>query len=370
MPVKSDNFKILRKVLYLSLGILLTASCWAEENDSGKDPKEVSLEELMSVRLVAASVLGIHHTHPTGEWMVSYRYMPMRMAGNLVGTRRVSASEVLQDYMVAPTDMDMNMHMFGLMYAPTDKLTLMGMVPYSRLSMNHVTRMGSGFTTQSEGLGDIQVSALYTFERREHDLLHFDIGVSLPTGSIDERDDTPAGSNQRLPYPMQLGSGTFDPKIGVTYLGALNDWSWGAHTEGIFRVGENSNHYVLGNRYVLEGWGSYRWNRWLSSSVRTTGTFWEHIHGEDDSLNPMMVPTADQEDHSLNPVMVPTADPDLQAGSRLDLSLGLNFFVASHKFFGNRLAVEFTVPLYQSLEGPQLARDWALSLGWQYFWSF
>lgn len=380
MPVKSCNFEenryqqdrsralrptsstqvrrvppILRKALYLSLGILLTAPCWAEDNASGQDPKEVTLEELMSVRLVAANVLGIHHTHPIGEWMASYRYMPMRMMGNRVGTHRVSASEVLQDFMVTPTDMDMGMHMFGLMYAPSNKLTLMTMVPYSRLSMNHLTRMGSRFTTQSDGLGDIQVSALYTFERQEHDLFHFDIGLSVPTGSIDKRDDTPAGPNQRLPYPMQLGSGTFDPKIGITYLGAMNEWSWGAHAAGIFRVGENSMHYTLGNRYVLEGWGSYRLNRWLSSSVRTTSTIWEHIHGADPSLNPMMVPTA---------------VPDLQSGNRLELSLGLNFFVASHKFFGNRLAAEFTVPLYQSLEGPQLERDWALSLGWQYFWSF
>ena len=41
---------------------------------------------------------------------------------------------------------------------------------------------------------------------------HFALGLSLPTGSInDNRDTTPASSSARLGYKMQNGSGTFDP---------------------------------------------------------------------------------------------------------------------------------------------------------------
>ncbi|MBO6658950.1 MAG: hypothetical protein JJ934_18805, partial [Pseudomonadales bacterium] len=50
------------------------------------------------------------HTHHKGEWMLSYRYMLMRMEDNRDGTKRLDESEVLisgtGDYRVAPTDMD------------------------------------------------------------------------------------------------------------------------------------------------------------------------------------------------------------------------------------------------------------------------
>ncbi|MEK6223287.1 MAG: hypothetical protein N2A97_00300 [Thermodesulfobacteriales bacterium] len=95
------------------------------------------------------------HTHHAGGLMLSYRYMYMSMDGNRIGTNRVSNQRVLQDFMVTPTDMDMQMHMFGLMYAPTDYITLMGMIPYVKKSMNHLTRSGVRFKTESEGLGDI-----------------------------------------------------------------------------------------------------------------------------------------------------------------------------------------------------------------------
>ena len=66
---------------------------------------DLSLEELANIRLTATSVMGIHHTHPKREWMVSYMRMQSRMAGNRSGTARLSDNEVLNDFMVAPTSM-------------------------------------------------------------------------------------------------------------------------------------------------------------------------------------------------------------------------------------------------------------------------
>ena len=350
--VLSRVFVIVAKTLFLWV---LTAPCWAGDNAEEGGSADASLEELLNIRLVSSGILGIHHTHPKGEWMISYRYMTMRMAGNRIGSDRVTDSEVLRDYMVAPTDMNMDMHMVGVMYAPTQDLTVMGMVPYLNSSMNHVTRMGDRFATESEGLGDVKFSALYTFYQAEDYRLHLDAGVSFPTGSIDEKGNTPAGANQRLPYPMQLGSGTYDPNIGITYLAERNNLSWGGRGGGVFRLGRNSRDYRLGNHYVLDAWAGYRWSRWLSSSVRTTSAFWGNIEGADPALNPRMVPTA---------------NPQLRGGKQLDLTLGQYFFVPEGKLFGSRLAVEVMLPLYQSLEGPQLATDWVLSLGWQYIWKF
>ena len=77
--------------------------------------------------------------HAAGEWMLSYRYGRMRMNGNRSGTRRLSSGQVLaQGFGATPVDMDMEMHMFGLMGAPTNWLTAAVMLPYVRNAMDHL----------------------------------------------------------------------------------------------------------------------------------------------------------------------------------------------------------------------------------------
>jgi hypothetical protein len=293
------------------------------------------------------------HAHEKGKWMFSYKYMFMHMDGNRDGTDGLSTGDVLADFMVAPTSMDKSMHMPGVMYAPTQTTTLMAMFPYVRLSMDHKTRSGVDFTTESDGPGDIKLSSIHTVYMKGQNHVHITAGVSIPTGSIDEEDDTPAGADQKLPYTMQLGSGTFDVFPGITYLGQKNDWFWGGRALVTIRLGRNDNGYALGDRYSLTVWGAKRWLDWFSSSVRVEGKKWGNIEGQDDELNP---------------AVVPTADPDRQGGERLDVLFGINAYSDKDKFGGHLLAIEGGLPIYQSLDGPQLEGDWLLSIGWQ--WTF
>ncbi|MEM8614620.1 MAG: transporter [Cyanobacteria bacterium P01_H01_bin.105] len=295
------------------------------------------------------SIMG-DHTHEAGEFMFSYRYMTMEMDGNREGTDSVSTADVLQDFMVTPTQMDMEMHMLGGMYAPTDELTLMVMVPYITKEMDHVTRNGMRFTTNSEGLGDISFGGLYKVLDQNRQRVHLNLGLSVPTGSIEERDATPMGPDQILPYPMQIGSGTFDFSPGVTYLGQAGRWSWGSQVLGKIRVGENDNDYRLGNQLTVDAWGARSWTDWFSTSLRLGGRTWGNISGADDRLNP---------------AVIPTADPDLRAGTQVDLGLGLNFYAPEGALQGARLAAEFNLPLYRNLSGPQLETDFSATVGIQ-----
>ena len=290
------------------------------------------------------------HAHKKGEFMVSYRYMLMNMDGNRDGTNSLSNSEVLQDFMVTPVDMTMQMHMFGAMYAVSDDVTLMAMVPYVSKEMEHLTRMGSRFTTNSEGFGDIKTTALYTIFNQDKQRIHLNLGASFPTGSINERDDTPAGDDQILPYPMQIGSGTFDLLPGITYLGQSEKGSWGAQALTTLRLGKNNNGYRLGNQYQLSGWVARNWTDWLSTSLRLTGKTWGDIDGADDRLNPMMIPTA---------------DPNLRSGTQINLGFGVNLYAPEGNLQGSRLAMEFELPILRDLDGPQLETDWQLTLGLQ-----
>ena len=300
------------------------------------------------------------HMHVKGEMMFSYRAMRMEMDGMRAGEDDVDPREVTGrmgmpgDYMVSPVNMTMDMHMFGLMYAPSDDVTLMVMAPWIELEMDHVTRMGAEFTTETSGLGDVKLGALLRLADYEkngvHSRWHVTTGFSAPTGSLDEEDDTPAGRAQ-LPYPMQLGSGTWDFRPALTWQGYKQRWNFGAQLSAVLPLeARNDEGYRLGNRYELTQWLAWSLNDSFSFSARLISSHWSGIVGERDDLNPGMVSTADTSN---------------SGGQRVDAALGVNYMVRSGALKGNRLALEAQGPLHQDLDGVQLETDWTVTLGWQ-----
>ncbi len=291
------------------------------------------------------------HRHAAGEWMVSYRFMRMEMDGSRDGSDRLTDQVVLaQGFSVTPTSMDMDMHMVGLMYAPTDQVTLMAMIPFLGSTMDHLTGMGGEFTTQSDGLGDIRLGGLIRLAEGEGTSLHLNANLSVPTGSLTERDDTPAGVS-RLPFPMQIGSGTFDLQPGLTFLAQEDDWSWGAQGLHTLRLeDENDEGYRLGSRTDATAWASRKLSDRWSVSLRLAGARWGDIQGDDDTPPP--------------PSFIPTADPKRRSGKRIDAGLGLNLLLSG----GHRVALEALMPVYQDLDGPQLETDLTVVLGYQFAW--
>ena len=315
------------------------------------------------------SVMG-DHTHPEDGWMLSYRYMNMQMDGMRSGTKRVKSQNVFAaNYAVAPENMTMEMHMLGMMYAPTDQLTLMAIANYIDNTMNHrvnpavaeiINGGDSGFTTDSSGSGDIKLSALYRFYLEGKSKAHLGIGFSLPTGSIDEKDDTPAmGGRQRqlLPAPMQLGSGTFDLLPSLTYVQLFTDWSWGAQASGAIRLeSENENNYRLGHKFELINWISYNLSEWLGINGGLSYTYTGELKG-----NQKGVGTAGP----MGRRSVTTAFSDNYGGERIDVIFGINLLKPTGFLKGHRLAFDLRLPLWRDLNGYQLESDSVLTLGWQ-----
>lgn len=292
------------------------------------------------------------HLHAKGEWMVSYRTARMDMQGNRIGSTRISARDTVGtssnpgQFLIAPTRMPMQMHMLGLMHGVTDRITLLGMLRFVDSEMDHLLRNGRTFTTKSAGLGDSQVAALFGIHSSKHHAVHINLGLSLPTGSIKKRDDTPAMSRALLPYPMQLGSGTYDVMPGITYRGSGQTMSWGLQALATLRTSDNDSGYRLGDQRIINGWLVRDFNSRLSLSVGIKYQHWDNIKGQ----NP-----------ALNPALVQTANPQLQAGDRLNASVGANYLFSS----GHRLAIEYSRPVSQNLNGPQLETDSVITLGWQ-----
>ena len=315
------------------------------------------------------------HMHKRGEWMLSYRAMRMDMSGNQIGDSNVSAATIATTVpnrffgaagqpatlRVVPTEMTMDMQMLGAMYAPTDWLTLMAMAQYVEKDMDHTTFSGGAgtavlgtFSTDNEGWGDTRIGGLIRLYENKTHRLHLNMGLSIPTGSLDAMATVlaPSGATPRLrmPYAMQLGTGTYDLLPGLTYTGYQGAWGWGAQYAAEIRLqDENDEGYAWGDKHSLSAWGSYTWAPWISTSLRLTGTSQAQIDG----IDPQIV------------APVQTADPDNYGGETVTLGLGVNLLGQRGTFRDHRLALEASVPVYQKLNGPQMATDWTLMLGWQ-----
>ncbi len=298
------------------------------------------------------SVMG-DHTHHKGEFMFSYRYMTMDMRQLRQGTNDVSSSDAHTNYMVAPIDMIMNMHMLGAMYAPSDKITIMAMANYLENDMNLQMRNGNQFSTNTSGFGDIMVSALYNFFNKNRKTMHAQLGVNIPTGSIEEKGVLPVsmGNAVQLPYPMQTGTGSFGAKLGLTYLEQYKKFSRGHQLYALVNINDNNQDYKFGNRYSFNNWIAAKAGENLSVSVRLEILFIDEIDGTSPVLNPMMVTTAD----TIN-----------SGGGYVNSGFGLNYMIKNGSLKGLRFAGEISTALYQDLNGIQLKQNYNLMFGLQY----
>ncbi|MGJ4732219.1 copper chaperone PCu(A)C [Leptospira levettii] len=313
------------------------------------------------------------HIHEKGKWMIDYRYMGMKMWGLQSGTKGLSdlgtlyfpytdptvamptgslitsspigttiptLSQNKYNYMSVPTDMVMEMNMASVMTSISDRWMIMFMVPVVK---NRMTMLSSNFDRapmSSAGIGDVSVSAAYRLIKTDHQNFFTGMGISMPTGSIDERDNMPMMGKQKVPYNMLPGTGTYNLLPQLSYNGQYDRFSWGVLSQANLRMGKNDNNYKFGNRYEISSWISYLLFDSMSFSFRVAKQRWLNLQGLDATLDPKMDPQN---------------DPYRQGGMRSDWFVGLNFLVTKRMLSGIRFGFEYGRPFHQNLNGPQLA---------------
>lgn len=317
------------------------------------------------------SIMG-DHVHDKGEWMVSYRFKHMRMDGNRQGTNSISPEDIVSTISnpnappptlrVVPTEMDMNMHMLGGMYGITDKLTVMAMAMYMTKEMDHITFAGGAgttrlgeFTTRSTGWRDTSISGIYQIYEDERHSVNVNFGISAPTGSIKEEDNvlTPMNTTPRLrlPYAMQLGSGTWDALPGVTYTGHSGQWGWGAQYNATIRMeSENNQGYRWGNKHAVNAWTSHQFNDQFTANGLVRLETMGRIKGSDSAIA----------------APVQTADPDNYGGETVEIGAGFIYSPNIVGMEGLEFGADINVPIYQDLNGVQMERDWGLAMAVTY----
>lgn len=285
------------------------------------------------------------HIHKKGEIMGSYRVSYAKMNGLRENDDDIKIADVLNDYNMSPTEMTMKMHMVGLMYGITDQFTISAMGSFIEKDMDLINRMNAQSERKVDGIGDSKINVSYGFLEKDYGGSQLNLAVSFPTGDIDQK-----YNNKRLAYPMQLGSGSYELRPGISYSGYEDSFSYGTQINAVFRLDTNNNGYKLGDSYNLTSWIARKLNNSFSISTRLDYNKNESIEGLDLTLNSNMMPGA---------------NPSIHEKERLDLLFGINFMMSSGSLKGNRLAVEFGKPVYQRFGGPALKNNYKLTIGWQ-----
>ena len=294
------------------------------------------------------------HVHLKGQWGFSYSLQSQTSVGNYQQAQAISDQQVLQNYAMVPQNMQMVMHMFMVMYGITDHITAMLTLPYQqndmtmRMPANGMVMPGmptgtnypSTMSTNTGGLGDIHLEFLYKVLDQGARRLIGGLGLSLPTGSINEKGTTLLGENTLLPYGMQLGSGSYALLPSLTYVVQKCQWSMGANSIANVQLSPNSLGYTSENQLVTSAWLGYRWFRSLSTSIRLEYLTQSGIQGFNSTT--ALLAANDPNSNTLN-----------TGGNRLNAYIGLNLYKPQQPLRGMRLALEYGLPVYQSYNGIQ-----------------
>lgn len=179
-------------------------------------------------------------------------------------------------------DVKLKLQMFSLSYQLNSETTLLANLPYIE---NEVLTyfFKAPYKDYTRGLSDLSLSANHFVGIYSGIMVMADLGLSLPTGGISEKNVNNPSLN--YVYNMQLGSGTLDPIAGITAMKLGQNYTLGSHVMGIFRTGQNNlNDYHLGNQYRLDAWADYNLNSIFQARLVGYHKTKEAISGQDKTI--------------------------------------------------------------------------------------
>jgi hypothetical protein len=317
--------------------------------------------------LAPAGLMFTHAGNPRGTFMAGYRASHQRQYGTMLhGTQAVSDDRVVAEgcsaatrCSTAPGRMTMTMHMLDLMYAVSDKTTLMLMPQYMTMDMRQRRLAGGpppqpgvhnhdGASHVTGALGDTLVAGLFKLPSSATHSLQASLGFSIPTGKTDRTYRRAfQADGALLHYDMQSGSGTWDFIPSLTWQGTYAAWQLGAQASGVKRIeSRNDSGYQLGDQLQLSAWTLRPVNDTLAFSLRAQ---WQRRGAIDGAFN------------GYNAASGPMDFPANHGGDFIDIGLGANLDIA-----GSTLSVEWLAPIHDDVNGFQLERHGTLSASWHY----
>ena len=139
-------------------------------------------------------------------------------------------------------------------YGVNSKLAVFGVLPYLNNELK-VSTGGQRVTRRATGFGDLTVFGRYTVHQKDQPGRTFRVapffGVKAPTGEDDETD-----ALGRLPSSIQVGSGSWDPFVGV--VATHQTLRYQVDSQFSYRVNNEANNLDAGDVMRLDGSFQYR----------------------------------------------------------------------------------------------------------------
>ena len=366
------SFGLLILVLTSSLSIHASSMNMESMDMESMDmePMEMASMNMMPVHAAPVGIMG-DHLGMKGKWMLSMRVTQMKMKGNLLKGDNIEDADVLAQpnpysampnmpmkLSVVPQEMTMNMLMIGGMYAPSDDLTLMGMVMLNHKEMQLDTYKGmmgrdflGSFETSTSDLSSISFTALHKLYQTSKHRAHLYLGVTKGLGKNTAIDDVLTPMNMRvpmtLPYAMQPSDGSTRLTAGITNVSSIGNLQIG--NQLLFNTAVSEKNWSLGDRWDFNSWIQRPYNEHFSYSARVHFSSEKAIDGRDMTI---MAP-------------VQTANPNNYGGQAMDFAVGINGVA---KLFGeekDHIGLEMVFPIKQNKYGLQMKDGFALVLGYK-----
>lgn len=249
-----------------------------------------------------------------------------------------------------PSTADRELEVLGgvsvLGYGVTGDFAVFGVLPYLDKELDLTTPGGQRVSRSTNGIGDAQLFGRYTIFRDDVPGRTFRIapfaGIKMPIGDDDERD-----SLGRLPQPLQLGSGSWDPFGGVVVTYQTLDYQVDAQVA--YRANTEANDFEFGDEFRFDASLQYRlWPRELGPGVPgfLYGVFETNLL------------------HQAKNEVSGTSDPN-SGGTKLFLSPGLQYVTKQWV-----LEAIVQLPVVQDLNGTALEDDFTVLAGFRLNFGF
>lgn len=347
-----------KRPLFTTLLMFLPLLSWGQSTPA--EFAELSLQDLFNAPAQQAA-------YTEGSWQFGYQTDESTSEGYRHGTKNLNNEAVLwrasevrtpHNYPIIPTQITQRVHSLSLGHQLTQNWHLRSSLPYIEQKTEHISIVPNynAFTIKSSGIGDLNLIATRNISDSSQGLWWLSVGISLPTGSIDEQGDTPRDTGaQQLPYTMQLGSGTYDLPLKIAYRSFEQDaWTsnWDLSLSAKLRFAYNDREYRLGNHYLATASKSLRITDGLTVSLGGDIKYIDTVKGADKEIL-LSAP---------NPFPASIADPDNYGG----LTSSLRARISIKPTEKQEVQLEAAAPIHQDLNGLQPKAQWSLRLGFNY----
>ena len=353
---------------FLIIALLISWSVFSDDETMHKDHESMQMMEHKhhSEHHSSAPVGTTGNMHHMG-WMVSVKQGLMNMNGNILDGDSIANADILQlpnplgnmppNLTIVPEDMDMQMTMIDVMYAPTKDLTLMIMGTYVSKDMRLSTytammdrNLLGTFNTSSSDFSELTFSALRTFSDMDNSKWHAEVTLQKSLGKNEQTGLvlTPMGTemNMILPYAMQPSDKATRIILGLNNSRKLSEKvSW--TNQARFKKVLDEEGWAYGNQLELNSWVQYEYKPSLSVSTRLKFVSQKDISGS----NPMIM------------APVQTASPENYGGDELHIGFGANYDLSLLTSKQDVFGIEVLLPVIQDKNGLQMKTKHQIVLG-------